>query len=320
MIDFTKGSLLGISVSELIYNTLLDWKIKVSHTTGESFEEKKEAHLKDMKLLIFSDKYIQYSGSIHKLHHDGVNYTDYYFNELKDCINTFCNQLQIKPTKAIIHNLEFGLNLVNPPVDVDQFLESVLRYRSCSFQRMKGRYGKPISGIECGLSQFSIKLYNKKKQYHRIVKDEILRYEVHVNKMDYFKKTQINIHSLDDLLKESTMQALGKNLVNVFAELLIYDYRIIPNMLTPSEKALIQVGKFSQYWEELKQNNSHKHDYLRRKFRDIFRQHLGETIQDKLLKEISHKWQSLLKGKPEVATAPKEPTFHEIDTSSIQSF
>ena len=116
------------------------------------------------------------------------NYSDFTREEIKRAVHELCAYLHITPDKMKITLLEFGLNILTeyPP---DYYFDVFRDYKTRPFIPMRPLPGTPkIAGINCNLSQYDIKFYDKtweairrgkvsvKERY--LIPSNLLRFEI----------------------------------------------------------------------------------------------------------------------------------------------
>jgi hypothetical protein len=120
------------------------------------------------------------------------NYTQFSINNLEQVITTLKNELNIDPFTALLHNLEFEVNLILS-FDPNSFIDNVIAHKSNSFNFMdvKNRYGKQTLRLS---SQYGLKIFNKSLQFN--TDHYILRYEIKCLKMELIRKTPVYLPDL----------------------------------------------------------------------------------------------------------------------------
>jgi hypothetical protein len=109
--------------------------------------------------------------------------------------------------------------------------------------------------------------------------------------MKYLEK--YGIQALGDLTDKKKLQLLMKDLNETFKEILMYDSDISFNNCNKAEKELIKMGKYSEYWQNLKEQSKKMHDYNRRRFRKLIEEY-GQNMQKLVLSLIEEKANLLL--------------------------
>jgi hypothetical protein len=153
-------------------------------------------------------------------------------------------------------------------------------------------------------NQYRIKLYNKGLQYFKIgvlgnCNNQLLRFEIHVDKMQYLQSKQINIYSLADLLNTGYLYKLGQLLNETFRKIIIYDSRINTSTLKTKDKQFIQELNNPKKWDKLSQDKRPK-SYQRKlkKFRNLIISNTPDNLQLITANKISEKWNELSKNVP----------------------
>lgn len=292
MIDYVKMSVVNLACSKLEHNPLLDFKAKVSTITGEVNENHKIAEYNSLKFEIINQTYIKLSGSLHKYWRNGSNYCNYNFNDFANTVIDLYTKFNINPCFAKLENIEFGVNIFNPPIDPTRLTKLVINHKGVPFSKMRS-YNMSL-GVDCYHQQYSIKIYDKSKQYK--LNDKVLRYEIKAKKMVFLKKERIVY--LADLLSSDKFAALGSKLVNSLDNILINDDKISLEDIKPFERLILSEGRNPKFWEELKVKRPKTHDYKRRRFRELLKKYSKYNLQEELKTLITEKYNLLAISKP----------------------
>lgn len=277
----------------------LDWTISVNEKTGE-VKTIKTAESKGM-LFIEKRNRLYLKGSLHKYFNKGLhNYNDFNYNNLVNTVNELINRFGIDKNTPL-ENVEFGVN-IELPFSPDRVLDSLVLHKGEPFNRFtRGR------GVECNHSQYFIKIYNKSFQHE--LKKNILRVEVKVIKMQYFKWQKIPIRTIGDLLITGTLQALGDLLTRTVSEILFTDLSLLDSpKIAKNERLTIANGSNPNYWnglkpssEEFPQGNKDQ-DYKRKRkryykelarFEKLMNKHKSELKTD-IVRKVGDKFTDLL--------------------------
>ena len=291
MIDFIKAEIYGPSVLDLVNHPSLDFEGKFDIKTGETHTEEQTAKYENLKFIIKSNNYIIIQGSLHKFFTNGINYNDFFYSDLHKTLAKLTDDFGINLSKSPIHNLEYGLN-INLPQNPQNIIKTLINHKGETFEKMFGQAKK--TGRQCVKQQYTIKVYDKGHQCNVI--GNLLRFEIKVTKMKYLEKYGIKF--LGDLTDKDKLKLLFLDLENAFNEILMYDTNLNLNKCSISEKKLLTHGRYSEYWIDLKKENSKMHDYYRRKFRKLTEKY-GQNDQRKVLALIQAKANSLLNVKIE---------------------
>lgn len=228
---------------------------------------------------------VEINGSLHK-YWKGENHSNFTFGELCECISDLCGKFDINPLEARLHNLEFGVN-VSPPFNPYEFCGNVIAFRGESFSKFRTNGKDKIQiGFEATKNQYSVKVYDKGKQYRK--SENILRYEIRVNKMERIKYT--GIYFLSDLTDRNKLEALGLILNEVFDELIICD-KVNPSDLSKNEFRIYTEGKNPKEWEQYtpKQRTTRK-----KQFNEIIGRHGQNNWKETTARMVNEKWRMLL--------------------------
>ena len=300
MIDGIKILNLSVNVEELLRNSLLTFPLSNISTEGELLNNSQVAEYQAMHFIVKNNN-VKLYGSIHKYKNKGLhNWDDFYFSDLGNSIYDLCLKFNICSDKSELNGIEFGVN-VKTPIDPVQFINSVISYKGTPFEKMAitgDGYGR-----ECIKDNFIIKIYNKSLQYKLI--DNILRFEIKVIKMRYFRDNGIDLNTLSDLKKIQKIEPLCNLLADCFNNLLVYDLSTDISNLNEQLRTIILQGSNPNYWIERKRNNTDstkRKAYHREldKFKDLS-ESIGAT---KYKDEIAN----LIKGKcKELINVPNSP-------------
>ena len=104
--------------------------------------------------------------------------------------------------------------------------------------------------LRFSFDHYELKVYNKGLRYRQ--EKNILRFEISVKKMEYFKKRNIQLNCLSDLLNKAIYGKLSYYLLKAFDEVLFYDSSINLEELQPRESIVLINGKNPKYWAGLK--------------------------------------------------------------------
>ena len=165
-------------------NHSLDWINEVSNKNGEV--RKIHADISELKIEV-KGNYIELSGSLHKYHEEGFNFSDFNYQYLIETVLQVCEILQINPFKCPVRNVEFGVNII-PPIPTKCLIRQLIGHKTMTFTRMDS-YGNKSLGKTVKHQQYQIKCYNKSKQFG--LDKDVFRYEIRVKKMRHLEKIEI---------------------------------------------------------------------------------------------------------------------------------
>jgi predicted nucleic acid-binding Zn ribbon protein len=286
MIDFFKAEIIGARVEDFLNHPLLDYKGTVVLNTSELEDDKYVAEYRTLKFIIRKGRRVEIQGSLHKYHTGKINYNDFTYQEIVEALHRLSSDFKIDLSSAHIHNLEYGVN-VKLSKNPHTYIDNLIDHRGSSFQDMFGDAKK--TGVQSVKQQFTIKVYNKGMQCG--LGEYLLRFEVKVIKMQYLKKYGINF--LSDLTDTQKLKSLRNDLEKVSREMLMSDPEIDWARCEESSKELLRMGRYPKFWKDLKRKNRKRHNYLKKKFRELTVQY-GKGFQSQLINKIITKADYLL--------------------------
>lgn len=252
-----------------------DFGFGISEVTGEVLKEKRSVNLKGM-VFTYDRRYdsIRLKGSPHIYDNGGGKNNDRFtykrFLKVAEELSEY-----IAPQDQI-NVLEFGLNIITPFAPSD-FLQCLIAYKKKRFNR-EVHQRKDYCWV--GYSQYKVKIYNKGLQQGG---ENILRLEIHVNRMQWLSGPFPCGITWGDLQKPTTWEILGGYLLKIFDEIIYYDPTVEQADLPPKDRALIDEGNNPLFWEKL--NGLHQ-ERVRDKYQTLIRKHGTKfTILPRLIKE-----------------------------------
>lgn len=233
-------------------------------------------------------------GSLHKynntvfLNEQNHNYNDFYYSQVVNTINHLSNKFQLNANTSVT-NLEFGFNLEvkNDPKQIIDY--NILMYKLKNHSRDLKYNGKG-DFKEFKKSDYSIKIYNKSKQYK--LNQNILRVEIKIIKKRMLHK--LGIYSIEDLLCPKIFKNLYEFLFREFNEVLIIDE--YHNLDIP-ENDLKNLNTYTNpnYWNTLKKENTHKvQNRLKKEFNSLIEKHRLDKTKKELLNILKAKFVQLM--------------------------
>lgn len=269
---------------ELLNNPFLNFKTPVEEKTGLIHFPKTDTY-RHLRFALFESNRIEIRGSLHK-YWKGENFSDFTFSDLKECLNELQENFKIDLSEARISNVEFGVN-VSPLFNPYEFCENLIAYKGEPFQQMRVRNGKPNIGFECGLNQYSVKIYDKAKQYLKT--ENILRVEIPVCRMAYL--SEVRIKTLADLKEKTALKALGRVLLECYSNVVVNDNTVRKARLTANEKRIYGLCSNPKEWERFNRKQRYKR---RKQFERIVSKYGKRNWKEETAKMISDKWGALL--------------------------
>lgn len=244
MVDFVRVILTGMTVE------LLKSKLKFigyyDINTFAIIDHFIIAKYKGLTFKIYRTGYTIMTGSLHKYFNDGKhNYNDFTIENLKTVLLNIEKNLGIELNKAIIQNIEFGVNI---PLKFEA--KTILNNLICfGFKKFKdvslpnlGQY-KQVEN-----RQYFIKIYDKGRQYK--LGRELLRFEIKIKRMEKIKT--INLHNLGDLLTPNWIVSICNELLHDWNDVLLFESPNNPKSLTPNQRnKKIHQWSNPEYWQGL---------------------------------------------------------------------
>ena len=243
MIDNNKTYDLKTDPQKLIENPLLAeyWTTKVRNVDGDFIYG--FAEYLGLTFRVKNGK-IKLQGSLHKYRNLGKhNYNDFRAVDVAEVVRELSERFEIDTAQTLLNNVEFGVNVVLP-FGVNVVLDNLITYKGKSFDR---KVEKGMSFYECRMSKFTIKTYDKGKQYN--LPDNVLRFEIKVTAMQYLETKGIKLRYLSDLLNMDIYEPLGNILTEVFEEILFGDNTLNESDLTIKELETYLRGSNSKAWK-----------------------------------------------------------------------
>ena len=257
MIDFIKiWSYISLEQVSLLKNSV-DFMGSYNVTTGESISRNRsgkevspfiEAEAKSMKIKLYPNGRCEIAGSIHKYFNDGKHNFNYFGRkELSYALDELNKHLNINISEFRLSNIEIGVN-ITPPVDSDIIIDNAFMYKNKVFEKKfhsdEGNYK------QAGLTEYLVKLYNKRKHYTNQgykINNETLRFELKYTVMRSIN--DLGVVCVKDL--EKGLESFKKPLMNAWDHILLYDHTIDYYLL---EKTRLEYSN-PNYWMSLKQTN-----------------------------------------------------------------
>lgn len=285
MFDFIKTNIKYLNPNTLEKNPLLSFQITVD---SEGVIKHRIAEYNNFKFKIIDEKYININGSVHKYFNSGLhNYNDFTIPNLVEVFTDLSLKFDLNPLLTSLHNLEFGVNVI-VPYSTNRLLNSIISYKGKEYE--VERYNGKGYLLRFSFDHYDLKIYNKGLQYQQ--SENILRFEIKVKRMEYFRTRDINIKCLSDLLNTGNYIKLMTCLLKAFSDILIYDNSIRLKGLTERERAILINGKNPKYWSELVEKGKDI-KYKRNRFNSLVAKYGKQNIKETILKLIENKFVEL---------------------------
>lgn len=272
------------------------------------------AEYQNLRFKISESNRVQITGSLHK-YWKGENYSDFTVSELCECLTDLYLKFNINPLEAYLAGFEFGVN-VSPQFNPFEFCGNVIAYKNESFSKF--RTNKKIQiGFEAQKQQYSVKVYDKGKQY--LKETNYLRFEGKVSRMKFLQTKGINVSRLGDLVKPEVLNQLGELLNEMFEECIVSD-KVRTSELTANELKIYTLCSNPKVWEKF---NFRERYRKRKQFEKIIETYGVNKWKGITARMIRDKWNFLYSFKPEsvenLTDLPKEQKgeFNRLDKGLI---
>jgi len=284
---------------------------------GSGFNEKKtkrgnkylERRFKNLVVEVYPEsKIIKVKGSLHHYFNNGThNYNDFDRITLFDTVVEVCQILKTAPQNAHIHGVEFGVN-IQTPFNPSYLLERLLSLNTKTVKK-KQEKDSYFDFYEFDFTHYSFKFYNKSEQHKLNI--DLLRVEVHVDKMQWLSGKGSSIKTLEDLQQLHHLQKLGEILINCFDEIIIAE---------PLETSTMTAKDAHQYEQLIRRYNwsnlTPKQRFRQKeKFERIICQYAtGETLKEVVRGLVLQKCNDLLS----VSGVEVAERFYRVGTTDIE--
>ncbi len=294
MIDNVKFQIVGKDKFEnfVVSSKIIDLMTIINLFTSEINLYPKRGKYKNLEISItLMNAYI--NGSLHKfrnllLFDEDQNYNDFSFCQVKELVSYLTKKLKIENSTSLT-NLEFGfnINVSKNPQDVIDY--NLLMYRNKHHNR-DDKYGGKGDFKEFKTTDFSLKIYNKSKQYQ--LKEHKLRIELKITSKRYLQK--LGVFKLEDLNEIEVVYRLYERLLKEFNELTMVDEFYLLNLPKEDKDNLVKFTN-PNYWKQLKKEKSLKvFNRVKRDFNLLVEKHNLNKTKNEILKNLESKFQELL--------------------------
>lgn len=295
MIDFIKMELGGVGSNYLMLIPWLDFKTSLSEQTGE-LGNKLEAEWHQMKIIVYRSGRIFLQGSLHMAFNSicgcyapnqrtdqerakGFNGNQFNYTQLRYVLHYFSTYLGFSLNKAVIRNLEFGLNIVHP-FDTKLILTNLIKHKGKPFLNPKQYF------YVAEHSQYSVKCYDKGFQYG--LGEQLLRVEVKCVKMEGLNVQ--GIVTAIDLLDKANLSVLAGLLDKRWNEVFLYDYTIRTKELQKNDNERVLKFQSPNFWRnELPANRQDRH---KRRYKKIESEH-SDRVKQVIGEQMTKIWGGL---------------------------
>jgi hypothetical protein len=235
---------------------------------------------------------VKFSGSIHKFSNGG-NFDNFYKCQLKKCIQEISFLIGVSPHLIEVHAIEFGVN-IHTHVSPSLILDRLIFFKQVAFERQtKFKGGKRGFIQRCTRSNYELKAYNKSLDYN--LNENILRFEIKVTKMQFFKNKISGIHCLNDLLDDKILHQLGSLLQQIWNHVVLKEdvFYINPN-LSVSQKVILSNTASDDYWKRIqKEYKPYKFNRLISRYQNAIKESKTTEYHEEIRNKIQTKWHLL---------------------------
>jgi hypothetical protein len=269
MVDFVK--VLFRNADHLRNNQYLTFERVVIEATGE-LKNYSIAKYYDLDFKLFDTGLLVLQGSLHKYHNrENFNYNKFTLFDLLSTLQSIEELFFIDLSKGKIQNLEIGVNL-NLSIETSIILNAMLLHKGkLSDSRYYGSYR------EFRHSEYSIKLYDKSKQYG--LNKPCFRIELKHIKARAFN--QLGIITLNDLKKTEWLANALNEIETKWHEILMFEPFNKSNDLNPEWKNQL-------YWEGLTASKRHREIHKFNTWKSG-----GRNLQHEITQAIRQEWKTL---------------------------
>jgi hypothetical protein len=234
---------------------------------GKKVSTRSYGWIKNIKIELFPNGYIELAGSLHKYYNDGKhNYNQFGRKEAEIALKRLIVVSGLELPYFKVDSVEVGVNLM-PPIPSDDIINNALMYKRRPFEAKyctdEGNYRQAT------LSEYWVKLYNKRLHYEKQGYDigyEILRFELKINKMRMLAKYRV--FTLEDLM--DNVEDIARDLLSkAWKEALLYD----PTMNKQTKEKTIKYANVN-FWRGIAGKNNRSYNYHHKK---LYRMLEGNT-------------------------------------------
>jgi hypothetical protein len=242
---------------------------------------------------VSSSHFMEVAGSLHKNYFEGQNYSPFSFYDLQIELSNIEKGLKVSLDLVSLVNFEIGVN-IKTPFEVTPFLRNnLLSYKGNTFNDYSPDCQGFILGKYCKLSQYSVKIYDKGKQYD--LPYNLMRYELRFTKMSIVKSK--GVKNLNSLKVNKIAIDLGSLLINSWDNVLICDnnINIRDKKIKPKHRRMLRDGINPRYWEQLKEKDKREFNYQRTVFKQLVKKY-GIDLHNQIKELIKWEWQEITKS------------------------
>lgn len=234
---------------------------------------------------------VMMKGSWAKFHNEGAhNYSRYTLADFVTDIWSLSERFGYDFSQGWLHGLEAGVNLElssmpQPYFSPEYLIPLFVAYQGrLPFIEMRTIRGAGL-GVECSLTNYRLKVYDKGTQYHR--PEPILRIEYDCHHMRELQS--LGIRRLLDLTEPAKLAGLGAKLHQLVKDCVVVEPLYGVNV-TAAEQKLYNQADNPRFWRDL---SSRRRSYYRARFQDLMRTYSPYRLHDFLCELVAKEWQEL---------------------------
>jgi hypothetical protein len=235
---------------------------------------------------------IKFSGSLHKFS-NGVNYDDFDAFQLRKTIEDISSLIGVTPNEIHIHSIEFGVN-IETELNPSEVLNRLIYFKQKDFESQRVFKNSKNGFIQrCTRHNYQLKIYNKSIQYNLF--NNILRYEIKVTKMQFFKTKINNMSYLSDLFQVNVRDNLLEILLDFWDHILLKEHIIKLNYnLSAKDIEILKNSRFENYWKIKKDEyKPYKFNRLMKQYYLAVKKSNTTSFHEIIRNQIQSKWQKL---------------------------
>lgn len=294
MFDYMTLEATEFDPDALLRNPLFEWGKAEYNQDGEIFKQETRNTFRTIKLCLswfggYPKLYV--SLSLHKFFDEGVNWTDFTLPNVIDATNELSEILEIPDKDLQVHSIEFGVN-IQTDRHPERVFSKYISYQSKPFVSFSHtRPNSRVPGVECYLSHFRIKAYDKGSQYYQ-TEVHRMRFELHVDKMQFLYKKKVVDLTLHELTNPDVWRTLETILLKVYMGIFKIQNVDTASMSEP-QRLMFKAAKTYSHWEELK-NTAKRDTYQKskRRFEDFMRRfqvdNMHEHVQALIVEKVRY--------------------------------
>lgn len=234
-----------IRANEILRENKYKFKVVVDRETGE--ELKSFARYGDMKIIVYPQGRIIITGSLHKFSNflltgKSFNSNSFTISGLLNVSKFITDNLKLNIGALEVHSIEFGFNLqlkYSPLV----VLKNIKYFKDHQFFQKK--FDSPGALLECCLSEYDIKFYDKGTQVQN--PQDIIRIEKRIKRMRVAFTTKTYF---SNLLDRSTWETCMANFLETL-KLIVFTDQFKTSDLPLTSKKYIKMLNSSDEWLEI---------------------------------------------------------------------